>query len=149
MAGEVLVRVGICGLGIAARQVRSSIDRTEGARLTAVCDVRKAEVDRWCDRYDLEGFTDVNELCKSGSVDAVWVATPNNLHAEHTILAANHGKHVICEKPMAISLDEASAMVEAIERNGVKYVQGHSRIHRPYVHKMGDVIASGRLGRVI
>jgi phthalate 4,5-cis-dihydrodiol dehydrogenase len=149
MAGNVLVRVGICGLGIAARQVRSSIDRTEGAKLTAVCDVRQSEVDAWCDRYDLEGFTDINALVNSKSVDAVWVATPNNLHAEHTILAANAGKHVICEKPMAISIDEASAMVEAIEKNGVKYIQGHSRIHRPYVHKMGEVIASGRLGRVI
>ena len=149
MAGEVLVRVGICGLGVAARQVRSSIDRTEGAQLTAVCDVRPQEVQTWCDRYDLEGFTDINELVKSNAVDAVWVATPNNLHADHTILAANHGKHVICEKPMAITMDEASRMVEAIERNKVKYIQGHSRIHRPYVHKMGAVIASGRLGRVI
>lgn len=149
MAGEVLVRVGICGLGVAARQVRSSVDRTEGAQLTAVCDVRADEVKKWCDRYDLEGFTDINDLVKSSSVDAVWVATPNNLHADHTILAANHGKHVICEKPMAITIDEASRMVEAIERNKVKYIQGHSRIHRPYVHKMGDVLASGRLGRII
>jgi len=146
---DVLVRVGICGLGVAARQVRSSIDRTEGARLTAVCDVRPQEVSQWCDRYDLEGFTDINELVKSNSVDAVWVATPNNLHAEHTVLAASHGKHVICEKPMAISIEQATRMVDAIESNGVKYIQGHSRIHRPYVHKMGDVLASGRLGRVI
>lgn len=146
---EVLVRVGICGLGIAARQVRSSIDRTEGARLTAVCDIRKDEVDRWCARYDVEGFTDIRDLVRSRSVDAVWVATPNNLHAEHTIIAANAGKHVICEKPMAISIEEADRMVEAIERNQVKYIQGHSRIHRPYVHKMGEIIASGRLGRVI
>src|SRR3954449_5188257 len=77
MMADVLVRVGICGLGVAARQVRSSIDRTEGAQLTAVCDVRPNEVRDWCDRYDLEGFTDINELVKSNSVDAVWVATPN------------------------------------------------------------------------
>jgi phthalate 4,5-cis-dihydrodiol dehydrogenase len=149
MAMDSVVRVGICGLGIAARQVRSSIDRTDGARLTAVCDIRQSEVDAWCDRYDLQGFTDLNAMVKSDAVDAVWVATPNNLHAEHTIIAANAGKHVICEKPMATSIQEADAMVEAIERNHVKYIQGHSRIHRPYVHKMGDVIASGRIGRVI
>ncbi|HZT07548.1 MAG TPA: Gfo/Idh/MocA family oxidoreductase [Chloroflexota bacterium] len=149
MAGDVLVRVGICGLGVAARQVRSSIDRTRGAKLTAVCDVRKSEVDAWTERYDLEGFTDIADLCRSSSVDAIWVATPNNLHAEHTVMAADHGKHVICEKPMAISIDEATRMVDAIERNGVKYIQGHSRIHRPYVHKMGEVIASGRLGQIV
>lgn len=143
------VRVGICGLGVAARQVRSSIDSTEGARLTAVCDIRKEEVDAWTERYDLEGFTNIEDLVKSDSVDAVWICTPNNLHTPHTILAADHGKHVICEKPMTISIAEANKMVEAIERNRVKYVQGHSRIHRPYIWKMGQLIASGRFGRVI
>jgi len=149
MAENKVVRVGIVGIGIAARQVLGSIEQTEGAELTAVCDLRADEVERFKKRFGVEGFTGIEEMCKHGPVDAVWVATPNNFHAAHTILAADHGKHVICEKPMAISIDEASRMVEAIERNGVKYVQGHSRIHRPYIRKMGEVIASGRLGRVI
>jgi phthalate 4,5-cis-dihydrodiol dehydrogenase len=149
MAESTVVRVGIVGIGIAARQVLGSIEQTEGAELTAVCDVRADEVERFKKRFGVEGFTRIEEMVKHGPVDAVWVATPNHLHAEHTITAADHGKHVICEKPMAISIDEASRMVEAIERNGVKYVQGHSRIHRPYVRKMGEVLASGRLGRVI
>jgi phthalate 4,5-cis-dihydrodiol dehydrogenase len=143
-----IVRVGIIGIGIAARQVLGSIDQTEGAQLTAVCDVREDEVRRWADRFDLQGFTKLEDMCSSGAVDAVWVATPNNYHAEHTIIAANHGKHVICEKPMAISLDEADRMVEAIERNNVLYVQGHSRIHRAYVKKMGEILASGQLGPI-
>jgi len=148
MADKV-VRVGIAGLGIAARQILGSISTTEGARLTAVCDIRKDEVAGFQKRFGIEGFTDLKEMCSRGSVDAVWVATPNDLHAEHTITVADHGKHVICEKPMAITMDEANRMVEAVERNGVAYVQGHSRIHRPYTKKMGEIIASGRLGRVI
>jgi len=146
---DTLVRVGIVGIGIAARQVLGSIEQTSGAELTAVCDVRTDEVERFKKRFGVEGFTRIEDMLKHGPVNAVWVATPNSFHAEHTILAADHGKHVICEKPMAISIHEANRMVEAIERNGVKYVQGHSRIHRPYVRKMGEVIASGRLGRVI
>ena len=149
MAEDVVVRVGIVGLGIAARQVLTSIQRTAGAQLTAVCDVRADEVERFKQRFSVEGFTDVREMVRHGPIDAVWVATPNDLHAEHTILAADHGKHVICEKPMAVSLDEATRMVEAIERNGVTYVQGHSRIHRPYVRKIGEILASGRLGRAL
>ena len=62
-------------------------------------------------------------------VDAVWIASPNALHAEHTIMAARAGKHVICEKPMAVSLQECAAMVEAVERHGVIYVQGHSKAY--------------------
>lgn len=144
-----VVRVGIVGLGIAARQVLSSIQRTAGAKFTAVCDIRRDEVERFKTRFGVEGFTDLKEMCRHGSVDAVWVATPNDFHAEHTIIAADHGKHVICEKPMAISIAEANRMVEAVDRNGVVYVQGHSRIHRAYTRKMGEVIESGRLGRVI
>jgi phthalate 4,5-cis-dihydrodiol dehydrogenase len=148
MADESVVRVGIIGLGIAARQVLGSIQQTRGAALTAVCDVRKDELERF-KSFGVEIFTDPKEMCQNGPVDAVWVATPNHLHAPHTILAADSGKHVICEKPMAIHIEEANAMVEAIERNKVIYVQGHSRIHRPYTRKMGEIIASGRLGRVI
>ena len=146
---EKVVRVGIAGLGIAARQILGSIMTTEGARLTAACDIRRDEVERFQKRYGVEGFTDLKEMCRSGSVDAVWVATPNDLHAEHTVIVADSGKHVICEKPMAISMAEADRMVEAVERNGVCYVQGHSRIHRPYTKKMGEIVASGRLGKVI
>ena len=124
MAENTVVRVGIVGIGIAARQVLGSIEQTEGAELTAVCDLRADEVERFTKRYGVEGFTKIEEMCKNAPVDAVWVATPNNFHAQHTVLAADHGKHVICEKPMAISIDEADGMVAAIERNGVKYVQG-------------------------
>jgi len=149
VAADTLVRIGIVGLGVAARQVLSSIDATDGATLTAVCDVRTDELAKFKQRYGVETFTDLGEMCRQAPIDAVWVATPNHLHAPHTILAADHGKHVICEKPMAITLDEANQMVEAIERNGVQYVQGHSRIHRPYVRKIGEILATGQLGRVI
>jgi phthalate 4,5-cis-dihydrodiol dehydrogenase len=149
VADTPLVRIGIVGLGVAARQVLGSIAAAEGAALTAVCDVRTDELARFKQRYGVETFTRLDEMCQQAPIDAVWVATPNHLHAEHTIMAADHGKHVICEKPMAITLAEANRMVEAVERNGVQYVQGHSRIHRPYVRKIGEILASGRLGRVI
>jgi phthalate 4,5-cis-dihydrodiol dehydrogenase len=149
VAEEPVVRLGIVGLGIAARQVLSSIQETEGAELTAVCDVRPEELDRFKKRFGVATFTNLEDMCKHGPINAVWVATPNNLHAPHTIMAANHGKHVIVEKPMAVTMDEANEMVEAVERNGVQYVQGHSRIHRPYVRKIGDIIATGRLGKPI
>src|SRR5712691_2694564 len=143
------VRVGIVGLGIAARQILNGFDEVESAKLTAAADIRPEELKRWEQEFGVETFTTVEEMCRRGDVDAVWVATPNHLHAEHTIAAAEHGKHVICEKPMAVTMDEAHCMVAAVERNSVKYVQGHSRIFQPYVRKMGEIITSGRLGRVI
>lgn len=88
-------------------------------------------------------------LCDSGEIDAVWIATPNVFHAEHTVIAADCGKHVIVEKPMAVNLDEADRMIAAAERNRVKLVQGHSKIYSPAIREIRALIQSGRLGRVV
>ncbi len=144
------LRVGIAGLGIATRQILPGFDVVQGARLAAVADVRVEELRKFKQQYaEVETFAGVADMCRQAEIDAVWVATPNHLHAEHTMIAAEHGKHVICEKPMAVTLAEADQMIAAIERNGVKYVQGHSKIFRLPIRKMGEVIRSGRLGRVI
>ncbi len=79
----------------------------------------------------------------------MWIATPNALHAEHSIIAAECGKHVIVEKPMAVTLDEADRMIAAAERNRVKLVQGYLKIYGPAIKKIREVIHSGRLGHVI
>jgi phthalate 4,5-cis-dihydrodiol dehydrogenase len=142
------LRVGIAGIGIAARQVLPGFATVPGAEFSAVADVREDELDRFREEYGVETFRSVEAMCQSDAVDAVWVATPNHLHAKHAVMAATHGKHVICEKPMAISLEEADRMVAAVERNGVKYVQGHSRIYQHSVRKMGEIIRSGRLGKL-
>ena len=110
------VRVGIVGLGVAIRQVLHCFFEVEGVRLAAVADVRPEALEQFRQRFGVEAFADLRAMCEHANVDAVWVATPNHLHAEHTIVAAEHGKHVICEKPMAVSLDEAHRMVEAVER---------------------------------
>jgi phthalate 4,5-cis-dihydrodiol dehydrogenase len=143
------LRIGIAGLGIAARQVLPGFEQVQGVQLAAVADTRPEEVARWKEAFGVEGFSDVADMCKHGAVDAVWVATPNNLHAEHAVLVADHGKHVICEKPMAVTLEQADEMVRAIEANGVRYVQGHSKVYERPIQKIGQILASGELGRVI
>lgn len=143
------VRFGIAGLGVGARQVIYGFNIIEGAKLAAVADIREDELERWERRFGVKTFTSVEEMARWDGVDAIWVATPNNLHAPHAIAAANHGKHVICEKPMAVTMDEANRMCEAIEKNGVRYVQGHSKIYNTFVPAMGEIIASGKIGRPI
>src|SRR5581483_1217274 len=143
-----VLRVGMAGLGAGARQVLPSFKHVPGVELAAVADIRASALEEFAAR-GVRTFKSVEAMCKSPDVDAVWVATPNVLHMEHTLLAANHGKHVICEKPMALSLAQAQAMIDAVDRNGVKYVQGHSKIYNPPVRKIREVAASGRLGRII
>jgi phthalate 4,5-cis-dihydrodiol dehydrogenase len=82
-------------------------------------------------------------------VDAIYIATPHELHAQHVITALEHDKHVIVEKPMALSLDEARQMYEAADRNGVKLMVGHTHSFDPPVKKMREIVASGELGRLL
>ncbi len=142
------LRVGMAGLGAASYQVVPGFNKVDGVKFTAAADIRPKALKLFKDKFGIATFTSVEEMCRKGEVDVVYIATPNHLHAEHTIIAAECGKHVICEKPMAITMDEANRMVEAVERYGVRYVQGHSKIHRPSIKAMAELIASGRLGRV-
>jgi phthalate 4,5-cis-dihydrodiol dehydrogenase len=116
--------------------------------LAAAADIRPDALAAFQARYQRKAFPSVEAMCASGEVDAVWVATPNARHAEHTVIAAEHRKHVIVEKPMAVTLEEADQMIEAAARNRVKLVQGHSKIYGPAIRKIREVICSGRLGPV-
>lgn len=141
------VRIGIAGLGIATRQVLPGLDQVGGVTLTGVADTRTKELANFSTVYPgVNTYTSVEALAASDDVDAIWIATPNHLHAEHTIAAARQGKHVICEKPMAVTMDEADEMVAAVEAAGVLYVQGHSKIYRTAVRMMGKLVADGRIG---
>ncbi|WP_372720132.1 Gfo/Idh/MocA family protein [Immundisolibacter sp.] len=145
------LRLGIAGAGIAALQVLPHLKEIEDQiELTALADIRRDNMDYFAQSLgrSLACFEDVEALCAQGPVDAVWVASPNRLHAEHVIAAARHGKHVICEKPMAVTLEQCLAMVQAVEAAGVKYVQGHSKVYDAPVRAMGQLIRSGDLGRV-
>lgn len=146
------LKLGIAGAGIAALQVLPHL-LALGKRmtLTALADVRRDNMIHLAARYGrpVALFDSVAEMCAKGDVDAVWVASPNIFHAEHSVTAAQHGKHVICEKPMAITLGQCHMIVDAVEAHGVKYVQGHSKVYETVFRKMAEVIESGELGQVI
>lgn len=144
--------LGIAGAGIAALQVLPHLAALgERIRLAALADVRRENMEFFCQRYGrpVPMYDSVEAMCARPEVDAVWIASPNALHAEHTILAARHGKHVICEKPMAVTLEQCAAMVEAVERHRIKFVQGHSKAYDTPIRKMAEILAGGELGRVI
>jgi phthalate 4,5-cis-dihydrodiol dehydrogenase len=149
MPADPVLRVGLAGVGSVSRTILPEIEAAPNVKLAAVADVRQEPLD-WCnERYGARGYTSVEAMCEDPDIDAVWICTPNMYHAEHAVIAAERGKHVICEKPMAVTLDQARGMVEAVERNGVRYVQGHSKIFDPPIRKMRDIVSSGELGRVI
>ncbi|MDB5728632.1 MAG: hypothetical protein JWQ00_1837 [Noviherbaspirillum sp.] len=143
------LRLGMAGLGAASKQILPQIQRVPEMELTAGADIRPEAGDEFQSKYGGKVFTSFEAMCASDDIDAVWIATPNAFHAEHTVIAAERGKHIIVEKPMAVSLEQADRMIDAAERNGVKLVQGHSKIYSPAIQKIREIICSGRLGRVI
>src|SRR4051812_32764946 len=100
------LRVGMAGLGAAARQVLPSYKRVPGVVLGGVADTRQEALDEFAAR-GIRTFNSVQAMCESPDIDAIWIATPNSVHQEHALLAAKNGKHLICEKPMALNLEEA------------------------------------------
>jgi phthalate 4,5-cis-dihydrodiol dehydrogenase len=144
-----ILRLGIAGLGNAGQAVLRDLSAAPGVVLAAVADLRAAALDSCRAKFpELHAYDSVEAMCKSENVDAVWIATPNEFHAEHVVAAALHGKHVVCEKPMALSLEECDRMNQAAAENRIRLLM-HSKAADPPILKMREVITSSRLGRPI
>ncbi len=146
---EGTLRLGVAGLGNAGHAVLRSLEKADGIRLGAVADVREQALQIVKEKNpNVALFQSVAEMCASNAVDAVWIATPNPFHAEHAVAAARNRKHAVCEKPMALSLQQCDRMIAAAEENQVKLLL-HTKVSDPPVSKMREIVAGGRLGRVI
>lgn len=136
----------MAGLGVASTQILPPIAALPYIKITAAADLRGDALEKFRETYHGETFTSVEALCESPSVDAVYIATPSPLHAKHTLAAAERGKHVIVEKPMALSIAECDAMNEAAEKYGVKLLCGHTHSFDPPIRKIRAIVKSGELG---
>jgi phthalate 4,5-cis-dihydrodiol dehydrogenase len=143
------MRLGVAGLGVASTLFLPGVELHPHTGIVAAADVRPAALEAFRRRYGGHTYASVEELCADPELDAVWIATPNEFHARHAILAAEHGKHVICTKPMALSVDECVAMCTAASANGVQLVCGQTFSMHPDIHLMREIVASGELGRTI
>ncbi len=122
--------------------------RLSHIKIAAAVDVRKEALGRFREEYGGETFDTVEEMCRSDKVDFVYIATPNELHAEHVITAAKHGKHAIVEKPMALSIEQCEAMNEAAEKYGTKLLCGHTHSFDPPIRKIREIVKNGELGKL-
>lgn len=143
------LRLGIIGIGqsmVRTLTERPSIADLPFVQLVAAADPRQVALDRFREEFGGRTFRTAEELVACPDVDAVYVATPPELHASQAILAAQHKKHVIVEKPMALSLDECLAMNAAADLNDVKLVAAHTHSFDPPIRTMREIICGGELG---
>ncbi|MGZ4161271.1 MAG: Gfo/Idh/MocA family protein [Neobacillus sp.] len=120
----------------------------KNVELVAVCDINEVRVNEVAEKYGVTAYTSYEELLNSGEVDVVSVCTPNYLHAPISIAALQTGIHVLCEKPMATSKQEAEAMIAAAKESGKKLMIAHNQRFVPSHQRARQLIASGEIGKI-
>lgn len=144
------IRVAVIGCGsISKYRHIPEYAGHEQVELVAFVDpiIERAQI--FADEYGAQAFTDYKEMLAAVKPDAVSVCTPNYLHAEMSIEAAKAGAHVLVEKPMAVTDEEAAAMIEAAKENNVKLMVGQNQRFMPPHLKAKEILQTGVLGRVL
>lgn len=143
------LQVGVIGCGsIAQHRHLPEYAANKQIDIAAVCDIVKTRADEIAALYGAVSYESVEELLQNEEIDAVSVCTPNYLHAPISIAALKAGKHVLCEKPMATSREDAEQMIEAARESGKKLMIAHNQRFVPSHAKAKEILASGEVGKV-
>ena len=148
-----VLRVAIMGLGGYANRVADAMRDCKKAKLVGVISGTPSKIKDWQSRFDIPekncyNYENFDSIKNNKDIDAVYVITPNALHHDNTIRAARAGKHVICEKPMAVSVKEGQEMVEACKKANVKLLIGYRMHFEPQTLEVIRMRRDGELGKI-
>ncbi|MBZ5859557.1 Gfo/Idh/MocA family protein [Flavihumibacter profundi] len=151
-AGPVL-RVAIMGLGGYANRVAEAMRACKKAKIAGVVSGTPAKITDWQTRFRIPdkncyNYTNFDKMIDNPDIDAVYVITPNGLHHDHVIRAAKAGKHVICEKPMAVNAKEGQEMVDACKKANVQLLVGYRMHFEPKTLEIIRMRNAGEFGKV-
>ena len=122
---------------------------SEQGELVAVCDINEEKAKSLSEKYESKYFTNINELSSSNlEYDVVSICTPNGLHCEHSIFFLNQKKHVLCEKPLALTSEDCGKMIVAAENNNVRLFAVKQNRFNPPVVKVKELIENNKLGDI-
>ncbi|MCI2235835.1 Gfo/Idh/MocA family oxidoreductase [Helicobacter sp. CaF467b] len=148
MLGVALLGCGRIALRHAELLSRGGID---GAKLVCVCDIDESRSKQFGEKYQVPYFTSLDSMMESckNKIDIVSILTPSGMHAKNTLEVAPYKKHIIVEKPMALTLEDADKMIEACDRNGIRlFVVKQNRYNLP-VQKLREALEAGRFGKLV
>jgi len=141
-------KVALVGCGRISANHFEALSRIDGLRLSAVCDVIEERAKAAGEKWGVPWFTSYEQLLERGECDVVTLATPSGMHPNHGIMAARAGKHVVSEKPMAISLSAADDLVNACDEAGVQlFVVKQNRLNAT-IQLLKRALDKGRFGRL-
>jgi len=137
----------VIGLGVGKAHIRG-YQALEGVRVVAIADVNSKALAAAQEQFGVPlATTDFREALDNGDVDVVSICTPDRFHAEQATYALERGKHVLCEKPIAISTDELVRLSEVVERTGMVYAAGHNYRFIPQFQVLRDMVVRGDVGK--
>jgi phthalate 4,5-cis-dihydrodiol dehydrogenase len=142
------LQMGIVGLGRAFTVMLPTFTQHPGIKLVAGTDPIMSARAQFESDFGVPTYASIEELCDDPAVEAVYIATPHQFHAVHVEIAAARGKHILVEKPMALTLDECSRMIDAARRGGVRLIVGPSHSFDTPILRTRQMIESGKFGSV-
>jgi phthalate 4,5-cis-dihydrodiol dehydrogenase len=142
------IRLGIAGLGLAGSFMIRAAVAHPGIALCAAMDPLSGPREAFARQFAAPAYSDFHDLCRDPSVEAVYISSPHRFHARQAVEAMQQGKHVLVEKPLALTLEECDEVVAAVDRTGLHLIVGHTHAFDPNIREMRRIIASGELGRL-
>jgi predicted dehydrogenase len=146
-----MLKFALVGCGRIAKRHSEllGLNQIENASLVAVCDIIEEKAEKLGKQFNIPYYTDMDEMMESEDIDVVSVLSESGYHAKHVINLAKYGKHIVVEKPMALTLDDADAMIKACdEKNARLFVVKQNRFNVPVV-KLREAMESNRFGKLV
>lgn len=142
------MQIGVVGLGRAFTLMLPTFLHDSRVKLVGATDPIAAARAQFESDFGMPSHASIEALCAEPAVEVLYIASPHQFHAKHVCLAASFGKHVLVEKPMALSLDECTCMIEATRVAGVHLIVGHSHSFNLPIRRTREIIDSGCFGNV-
>jgi predicted dehydrogenase len=143
------IRVGLIGAGdIAGAHVKGYLENPDTTALVAVADPVAANAARRAEPTGAATYSSYADMLREADLDAVDICLPHHLHKDAIVAAADAGKHVLCEKPLCLTEEEACEVLAAVERNGITLMCAHNQLFSPPVAKAVELLRAGLLGEV-
>ncbi|GGG00455.1 Gfo/Idh/MocA family protein [Paenibacillus aceti] len=144
-----MIHFSIVGCGHIAGKHLEAIARTEGAALAALCDTNEARLSELALTWQVPVFTSMTDMLEQiPMIDVVCICTPSGLHVDLAVAAAHAGKHLVIEKPLALTLEDTDQMIAAVARNEVKATVVHPNRYRPAMQRLKAALDQGIFGKL-
>lgn len=142
---EEMIKFAIVGMGHIAKKHIEAINEADGAELVAVCDAAAERLEEFSGKY--ETYTDLEEMLSTNKdIQVVNICVPSGLHARLTKIVAEHGRHIVVEKPMSLKLEDSEEMIKIAKENNVKLAVVHPNRFRPAIMKLREKMDQGVFG---